>query len=498
MTGDRDLVLAIDQGSSATKALLVDSHGRIIARTSVAITEHRPHPGWVELSPEEIRRSIGDAAAALLADVRPERLAGVAIANQRETTLIWERRTGKPLHQAISWQDCRTAAFCDGLRAAGHAPLIRRLSGLPLDPMFSAAKARYLLDAVDPDRARARRGDIVVGTVDAWLMATFGASVIEAGNASRTQLLRVADVRWDDTLLSLFGIPSACLPEIVASTGPFPTVRGVAPVPDGTPILAVLGDSHAAIFAHGIFEPGRIKATYGTGSSVAALVDAPPSSESGLCASIAWQTERPGPAFMAEGNIRSSGATLAWLSRVLDVSVDELLTMAAGAGTQAPILVPGFDGLGAPWWDAHAVGILSGLRLDTTRAELALAALRSIPLQINDVIERLRALGPPIDDINVDGGPTRSDLLMQLQADISALPVLRPESAELSALGVAMLGGVSSGWWDLDKLSRRQTARRRFAPDAAHLDRDDLLARWRDALARARLASPHHSGVEAA
>lgn len=496
MTDDRDLVLAIDQGSSATKALLVDSHGRIIARTSVAITEHRPHPGWVELDPEEIRRSIGAAAAALLADVPPERLAGIAIANQRETTLVWERHTGKPLHQAISWQDCRTAAFCDRLRASGHAPLIRRLSGLPLDPMFSAAKARYLLDAVDPDRARARRGDIMVGTIDAWLMATFGTSVIEAGNASRTQLLRVADVCWDDTLLSLFGIPSACLPEIVASTGPFPKVRGLAPVPDGTPVVAVLGDSHAAIFAHGIFEPGRIKATYGTGSSVAALVDAPPSSESGLCASIAWQMKRP--AFMAEGNIRSSGATLAWLSRMLDVSVDQLLTLAACASASAPILVPGFDGLGAPWWDAHAVGILSGLRLDTTRAELALAAVRSIPLQINDVIERLRAVGPPIDDINVDGGPTRSDLLMQLQADISALPVLRPEAAELSALGVATLGGVSLGWWDLDMLNRLQAERRRFAPDAARGDRDDLLARWSDALARARLASSHHSGVEAA
>lgn len=495
MTVDRDLVLAIDQGSSATKALLVDTDGRIIARTSVAIAEHRPRPGWVELRPEDIRRSIGEAAATLLADVPPGRLAGLAIANQRETTLVWDRRTGQPLHAAISWQDCRTAAFCDRLREAGHAPSIRMRSGLPLDPMFSAAKAHYLLDTVDPDRTRARRGDIVIGTVDAWLMATFGASVIEAGNASRTQLLRVADVCWDDTLLSLFDIPQGCLPDLVASTGPFPSVRDLDPVPGGTPILSVLGDSHAAIFAHGIFEPGRIKTTYGTGSSVAALVDAPPSPESGLCASIAWQTERP--AFMAEGNIRSSGATLAWLSRVLEVGVDELLSLAAGSGAQGPILVPGFDGLGAPWWDAHAVGIMTDLRLDTTRAELARAAVQSIPLQVNDVIDKLRTIGPPVDDINVDGGPTRSDLLMQLQADISGLPVLCPQATELSALGVAALGGVSLGWWDLDTLKRRQAERRRFVPDTGGIERDGLLSRWRAALARARLASPHHSGVAA-
>ncbi|MEU6731583.1 FGGY family carbohydrate kinase, partial [Nonomuraea wenchangensis] len=278
------LVLAIDQGTSSTKALLVDGTGRVVSRASAPLAETQPRPGWVEQDPEELWQSVRQAVAGCVTPEQGARVAGVGISTQRESLVLWDRRTGEPLGPLLSWQDQRTAARCHEL--ADQAELVRSVSGLPLDPMFSALKARWLLDTHDPDRRRSRAGELCLGTVDSWLLSRFGGEhVIEVGNASRTQLLDVQAGAWDSRLLELFGVPSEVLPHVVPSCGPFPAVRDLAPLPDGVPVLAVLGDSHAAMFAHAGWRPGIVKATYGTGSSVMAVGGghAP-----GLCRSIAW------------------------------------------------------------------------------------------------------------------------------------------------------------------------------------------------------------------
>ena len=280
----------------------------------------------------------------------------------------------------LSWQDQRTESVCAPLRAAGHGAVVRRKSGLPLDPMFSAAKARWLIDRLPGGQARAKAGEICIGTIDAFLLSRFGGEpVIEAGNASRTQILDVVEARWDEELLEIFGAPLAAMPRVTASTGPFPPARGLAPLPDGVPVGAVLADSHSALFAHGVFAPGPVKATHGTGSSVMGLVDRAvvrngDAGAPGVCLTLAWQVDRPTLAF--EGNIRSAGSTLVWAAELLGVATQELANVAATLqDSRGVYLVPAFGGLGAPWWDASAVATVSGFTFGATRAPLARAAL---------------------------------------------------------------------------------------------------------------------------
>jgi glycerol kinase len=481
----RPLILSIDQGTSSTKCLLVDERGEVVARGSAPLGEQHPRPGWVEQDALEIARSVQEAVRACLEAQDPRGVTAVGLTNQRESLVAWDAQTGEPLAPVLSWQDQRTAGMCDELRSPENEQLIRSRSGLPLDPMFSAAKARWLLDALDPRRSRSRGGALRLGTIDSWLLSRFGGEhVIEAGNASRTQLLDLRRVDWDDDLLQLFDVPRHALPRVVSSIGPFPPVKGLAPLPNGVPVLAVMGDSHAALFAHGAFAPGQVKATYGTGSSVMGLVEGPSGPGNGLCLTIAWARERP--AYAAEGNIRAAGATLHWMASVLGISTDALAELAADASSDGVTVVPGFNGLGAPYWDRAAVGLVSGCTLATTRATLARAALESIPHQVCDVIEAVDQSGARVERVHADGGPTRNLVLMQLQADLLGRPVLPSTTSELSALGAAHLAGLAAGMWTEDALSRMPRERREVTARWQPAERERARKTWREAVARAR------------
>jgi len=485
-----DLILAIDQGTSSTKALLVDKTGRIIAANGVALDCEYPRPGWVEQSPDAIVAGVRDAVAGVMADVEPGRIAAVGLSNQRESLVLWETSSGRPVGPLISWQDQRAAATCQVLLDQGVGDLVRQRSGLPLDPMFSATKARWLLDEYDPDRRRSQDGELRLGTVDSWLLAQFADEhLIEVGNASRTQLMAVADAQWDDDLLALFEIPRMVLGRIVPSSGPFPSIRGLPPLLDGTPIRAVLGDSHAALFAHAGWTPGTVKATYGTGSSVMSLCPAPTLVGGGLCLTVAWDTGN-GPELAVEGNIRSSGATLSWLARLVGSTPGALADMAATASSNGVHLVPGFSGLGAPWWDRSAVGLLTGLTFGSELPQLARAALESIAFQVEDVVDEIHRLVQPVTVLLADGGAAANDRLMQLQADTGGRSVQRAEQTDLSPLGAAHLAGLGAGIWDRAGLVALPRPRTRFAPVEPPPTGAQRRTAWHAAVARARWVGP--------
>jgi glycerol kinase len=480
-----DLVLAVDQGSSSTKALLVDRDGAVVSSASVSLASGYPRPGWVEQSADEITSSVRSAVAQCLAGRNPDDVRAVGLSTQRESLLVWDRETGRPCGPVISWQDQRTAGSCERLLREGHGEEVRRRSGLPLDPMFSATKAQWLLDQVDPTRSRSRAGGLCLGTVDSWLLFAFGGRhLIEVGNAARTQLLNVHTRQWDADLLDLFRIPRPALPDVVASTGPFPALRGLAPLRDGTPVSAVLGDSHAALFAQAGWIPGTVKATYGTGSSVMGLCSPASDPGPGLCLTIAW--EHGTAEYAVEGNIRSSGATLSWLARLFDSSPARLAALAEQAGSDGVHLVPGFTGLGAPWWDREAVGLISGLTLGTELPNLARAALESIAMQVEDVVAEVAAAAGPVRTLLADGGASANPTVMQLQADLSGRTVERAEQTDLSPLGAAHLAGLAAGVWsrpDVDGLPRDREV---FTPRMGEAERRRARSAWLAAVERAR------------
>jgi len=483
---DRGVVVALDQGTSSTKAVAVDATGAVVGSEVVPVGHSVPRPGWVEQEPEELLASLLTAAERLVG-AQPLTVLALGLSNQRESAMAWDTRTGKPLGPLLGWQDRRTSDRARAVQAqAGQ--LVRERSGLPVDPMFSALKLGWLLDAVDPDRAQARAGAITVGTLDAWLVQRLtGERRVEVGNASRTQLLDIRTADWDDELLDLFGVPRAALPAVVPSDAPTAAIT-VPGALDGLRLGAVLGDSHAALLAHGVREPGRVKTTYGTGSSVMGLTAEAVGVSTGLVESIAWQQgDRVFRAF--EGNILSTGATLLWLAGVLGCSTDELAELAVSAPDSGEVaLVPAFAGLGAPWWDETARSVLTGFDLGTGRAQLARAAFESVALQVEDVLERADvASGGRVHTVLADGGPSRNDWLMRLQADVSSRQVLRADAAALSVTGAAHLAGIGAGVWDeaaVEGLARAHTA---YAPSAP-VGTPALRRRWRSAVSRSRAA----------
>lgn len=481
MPDARDLVVAIDQGTSSTKVIAVDRSGSVVASASVAIGQTHPQPGWVEQDAEEILASALESAAHAVTGLE-HRVAAVGISSQRESAVAWETATGRVLGPMLGWQDRRTASAARALLEAGHGDAVRAISGLPIDPMFSALKFAWLLDDIDPSRERAAAGEITLGTVDAWLLARLtGERRIEAGNASRTQLLSIDTADWDDRLLELFRIPRAALPTVVGSDAPSaPITVGAL---EGARVHAVLGDSHAALYGHGARTPGAVKVTYGTGSSVMGLGEG---AVDGLVRTIAWSVDdEPVRAF--EGNILSTGATLVWLADVLGVTPAELASLAETAADDHGVaLVPAFSGLGAPWWDESAQGVVLGIQLGTGRAELARAAMESIALQIEDVLAAADAAGHRVETILADGGPSANGWLMQLQADLSDRTVVRSGVVELSALGAAHLAGVSAGVWS-EPPAAADTASFDPAPptDAVLATR----AHWASAVERSRFAT---------
>ena len=476
-------VLAIDQGSSGTKCALIGEDGRFVSRGAAALAASHPRPGWVEYDAHAIWTSVRDAVAGCLDGQDADRVVAVGLSTQRESLVAWDAASGEPLSPVVSWQDRRGAGVCDRLRSPANEELVRQRSGLPLDPMFSASKAAALLDAIDPDRHRARSGALRLGTIDSWLLSRFsGGHLTEAGNASRTQLLNVHAVDWDDDLLALFDVPRAALGRVVASVGSFPALRGLAPLRDGTPVTAVLGDSHAALFGHGAVKPGAMKATYGTGSSVMGVVEHPERVTGGTCLTIGWMTDRA--VYAAEGNILATGAALRWLAGILGVDVDELAALGLAAPSSDGVaFVPAFGGLGAPWWDRDAVALFTNLTLGTTREAMARAALESVVQQVADVVEAMVPATGPVDTLFVDGGPTRVDGLVQLQADRLGCRIARAREPELSALGAAHLAGLSAGLWTEAQLAELPRPRDMFAPhtDLSQMTNNEA---WRGALAR--------------
>ena len=479
------LVLAVDQGTSATKAILVDRKGAVVATASVPMSQSHPQPDWAEQDAMAIWESVQAVVAGCMEGQDPRHVAAVGLSTQRESTLLWERESGRPLAPVLGWQDGRGAAVCAGLRGAGYGDEVRSISGLPLDPMWSSSKAAWLLDEYDADRSRSRGGELCLGTIDSWLLACLGGGhIIETGNASRTQLLDLTSRRWDASLLELFKIPEAVLPAVVPSTGPFTSAGRLRPLGDDVAVTGVLGDSHAALFAHGAWEPGQVKATYGTGSSVMGITKQIEVGSPSLCRCIAWEADEP--SFALEGNIRSSGATVAWLATLLGTTPKDIAAQAAD-DAQGVHLVPAFTGLGAPWWDDRAVGIVSGLRFGTGQAHLARAALESIAFQVEDVVAEVECEVGAVRTVLVDGGPTENVDLMQLQADTSGRTVLRALAGNLSALGAAYMAGLAGGVWSAQEIRALQRERESFEPLSDDITRIRRRNGWHEAVARSRI-----------
>ena len=479
-----DVVLAVDQGSSSTKVLALGPDGAVLARASVAVGEQHPRPGWVEQDPHELRGSVHRAVSQCLASLDAPRVLAAGLSNQRETIVLWERASGRAVGPALSWQDARAAAVTHRLAEQGLAERVDRLSGLPLDPMFSAAKIAWLLDEHDPDRSRSRSGELCVGTVDSWLLSTPSEHVVEIGNASRTQLLDVEAGGWSDELLEAFGVPRQVLPQVRPSGGPFPAGYDV----DGHEVrfTAALGDSHAALFGHGVRAPGTVKATYGTGSSLMALLDGTAPTRAGLCLTLAWQLPGAAPQLALEGNIRASGATVAWTARLFGIGAQDVADLADKASSDGVHLVPGFTGLGAPWWDTDVTGLVSGLTLGSSREQVCRAAVEAIAFQVTDLVDAARAAGAGPAVLRADGGASVNDTLMQLQADLADVRVERSTAADVSAIGAGHLAGLVAGAWDDAALLAARDAGTSFTPALAPADREARLRGWHDAVARAR------------
>jgi len=485
-------ILALDQGTGSSKALLLDGNGLIVGKGQSALSCQSPQPGWVEQDPMQIWHSLLAAIAQALAHCQipdiAKKIVGIGISTQRESCLAWERHTGTPLSPLLSWQDQRTAAQAHTYDASQRSQ-VRRLTGLPLDPMFSAMKMRWILDEVDPDRQRCKKGDICLGTVDSWLIFMLGGGhYSEAGNASRTQLVDIEHNQYHDDLLSLFQIPLQALPEIVPSSRIFARTRQFAPLPDGIPVAAILADSHAALFAHTVFVPDAIKATQGTGSSIMGLYREEQAHKihAGLCRTIAWQIDQPQMAF--EGNIRAIGSTLNWLADLFVLSTQQLVELANSVTDSAGVVfVPAFGGLGCPWWDQEAQCLIGGMQLGSSRSHFARAALEGVAHQIADVVACVRQSGITMERLCVDGGLSTNTLLMQIEANLTGLTVVCPPFRELSAMGAGYLAGMSLEIWDSQQLraaSRQQTL---FHPEAEQQENTrQARARWHDMLARSR------------
>ena len=488
-------VLALDQGTTSSRAIVFDEAGTIRGTGQYELTQHFPQPGWVEHDPEEIWRTQLAAArdALAAAGVQAGGLACIGITNQRETAIVWERATGRPVHHAIVWQCRRTSAACQDLRARGVEPFIRARTGLLADAYFSATKIAWLLDNVPGARTAAERGDLLAGTVDSWLIwkLTGGrAHLTDRTNASRTMLLDIEAMAWDAELARALNVPSAVLPEVRPSVSRFgetlPELLG-APVP----ITGVAGDQQAALFGQACFASGLAKNTYGTGCFLLLHTGGRrPEAEAGLLATAAASTT-DAPQYALEGSIFITGAAVQWLRDGLGVisTAAESETIAASVPDSAGVVVvPAFVGLGAPHWDMYARGAVFGLTRGATRAHLVRATLESIALQTLDVVEAMeQASGERLAELRVDGGAVANDLLMQIQADVLERPVVRPRVQETTALGAAYLAGLGAGVWPgTAALARHWKAERTFTPRMGSAERDALVHRWRRAVGRTR------------
>ncbi|HMG00139.1 MAG TPA: glycerol kinase GlpK [Gemmatimonadaceae bacterium] len=486
-------ILSLDQGTTSSRAILFDHAGSIVAVAQKEFPQIFPKPGWVEHDPRDIWSTQAGVAAEVLtkANVGAAEVAAIGITNQRETTVVWDRTTGEPVYNAIVWQDRRTAGICDRLRARKLDRVIRRKTGLVLDAYFSATKVQWILENVKGARARAKAGELAFGTVDSWLVWNLTGGkvhVTDASNASRTMLFDISKGEWDDELLKLFGVPRSMLPEARSSS----EVYGVTKLL-GTPIpiAGIAGDQQAALFGQACTKPGMAKNTYGTGCFMLMNTGTKRiASKNNLLTTVAWRigdrTE-----YALEGSIFIAGAVVQWLRDGLEFfrSAAEIEALAAGVSdTGGVYLVPAFAGLGAPHWDQYARGTIVGLTRGTTKAHIARAALEGIVLQVMDVLKAMEAdAGIKLKELRVDGGASANDLLMQLQADLLNVPVVRPKVAETTALGAAYLAGLAVGFWkNQADIARQWQVDKRFTPSMKSATRIRIAKGWERALSRAK------------
>lgn len=508
-------ILALDQGTTSSRAIVFDRQGKVVSLAQQEFTQHFPKPGWVEHDALDIWHSQLAVARQALAQqgLAAADIAAIGITNQRETTVLWDRKTGQPVAPAIVWQDRRTAAQCDALRKAGKAALIQKKTGLVLDAYFSATKLAWLLDQVPGARARAERGELAFGTVDSWLLWNLTGGRVhatDASNASRTLLFDIHRLCWDDALLALFNIPPAVLPRVLPSSARLgETMADLLGAPIA--ICGMAGDQQAATFGQACFSPGMAKNTYGTGCFMLMNTAARPvRSRHQLLSTVAWAgppapagaVGRPGTSdrlalqpqqacYALEGSVFMGGATIQWLRDGLQMikSADEVEALAASVPDTGDVfLVPAFAGLGAPYWDGHARAALLGMTRGTSRAHIARAALQAIALQSADVFAAMASdAGLALTELRVDGGASRNNLLMQMQADILGVPVVRPQVTETTALGAAYLAGLACGFWSgADEVAAQWAVDRRFEPAMASAEREQRLVRWRQAVERTR------------
>jgi glycerol kinase len=494
MAQQKKFVIALDQGTTSSRAILYDAAGTPVASAQKEFRQHFPQPGWVEHDASEIWASQHEVmlGAIAKAGAKPEEIAAIGITNQRETTVVWDRATGMPVANAIVWQDRRTAGLCDQLKAEGKAALIQQKTGLVLDAYFSGTKLKWLLDNVPGARARAEKGELAFGTIDAWLIWNLTGGKTHAtdpSNASRTLLFNIHTNAWDDELLTLLNIPRAVLPEVRPSSGAFGSA-----VIDGAevPIAGNAGDQQAALFGQACHSSGMAKNTYGTGCFLLLNTGAQAvTSTNNLLTTTAWQLSGGKPQYALEGSVFIGGAVVQWLRdglRAIKTAADVEALAAEVPDSGGVYLVPAFAGLGAPHWDQYARGAMFGLTRGSNIAHIARAALESIAFQSAEVLHAMeKDAGLKLTELRVDGGATANNLLMQIQADLLGVPVVRPKVLETTALGAAYLAGLAVGFWqDASDIARNWQVDRIFEPTLPRDRADEMMANWAKAVERSK------------
>ncbi|MGD8352852.1 MAG: glycerol kinase GlpK [Pseudomonadota bacterium] len=487
-------LLALDQGTTSSRSIIFTLDGKIVNVSQIDITQHFPDDGWVEHDPEEIFKTQLATARDVIekADISPSDIGAIGITNQRETTIIWDRNTGKPLHRAIVWQDRRTAAFTERLRVEGVQPLIRRKTGLVCDPYFSASKIAWILDQTPGLRSRASGGEVCFGTVDSWLLYRLSGGKVHATdvtNAGRTLLFDINTLDWDDELLEIFDVPRSILPEVHPSAGFF-TRTEAGLLGESLPVTGVAGDQQAALFGQACFDPGMAKNTYGTGAFVVMNTGDAPVIGEGVLATPAWRIGENPVVYALEGSIFIAGAAVQWLRDGLGIieTSPEVESLASSVADNGGVyFVPALVGLGAPHWDPYARGLIAGVTRSTTRAHLARAALESMTFQTMDAVRVMQDVSNiSLKELRVDGGAAANSLLLQIQADILGAPVLRPVVTETTALGAALLAGVGAGLMDLEDARESWVLDGRWEPVWSREERQRQMRSWERAVARAK------------
>lgn len=484
-------VLGIDQSTQGTKALLFDEEGSLVCRCDLPHKQYIDEKGWVEHDPEEIYANTVAVVKNLVekAGIDKNDLAVLGISNQRETAMVWDRATGKPVYNAVVWQCARGAKICDQIEADGHGEMIRSHTGLQLSPYFSAAKIAWVLQNVEGAKEKADRGELCCGTIDSWLVykLTGGKEFrTDYSNASRTQMFNITSLAWDEEVCHLFGIPTSCLAQLTDSDGEYGMTDFDGYLEHPIPIRGVLGDSHGALFGQGCVEKGMIKTTYGTGSSIMMNIGKEPVFSKRVVTSLAWKLNGE-VNYVLEGNINYTGAVITWLKddlKLIDSPAEtEGLALAANPSDKT-YLVPAFTGLGAPYWDSDAAGVLTGLTRTTKKNEVVRAGLDCIAYQITDVVEAMsEESGIAIGELRVDGGPTRNGYLMQFQSDIARVNVQVPSAEELSGIGAAYAAGIAAGIYTREEVFAKMT-RRKFEPKMGEDERNSKYAGWKAAVAQ--------------